>query len=169
MQSSRLETVPCVCGPGGEGDAEAINPFFLCASLIATRRRMPSQPSKVRLCVEHILVDPAVLDKIHASRCDVINNERATYLAKSFKSARGDFHSHHLAEGSRVETFALDVGVPRATCLVFRERNIVAILFCLSVEQAELRPTVDLCVSARPDRSGRQASRSQATTIQFYT
>lgn len=48
VQSSRLETVPCVCGPDGKGDADAdaSKPFFSCASLTATRRRMPSQPSK---------------------------------------------------------------------------------------------------------------------------
>ena len=73
-------------------------------------------------------------------RRDVVTTKEATYLANSFNSACGEFYSHSLAEGIRVEAFALNVGEPRATCLFFREWNVVAILFCLSVEQAELRP-----------------------------
>lgn len=46
MQRSRLETVPCAYSPGAEDDAEASDAFLSCASLTATRRRMPSQPSK---------------------------------------------------------------------------------------------------------------------------
>jgi len=34
---------PCVCSPGEE---DASNALLSCASLTATRRRMPSQPSK---------------------------------------------------------------------------------------------------------------------------
>ncbi len=82
----------------------------------------------------------------------VVMQNGATYLANSFKGARGEFHSHHLVKGIGVETFALNVGEPRATCLFFRERNVVPILLCLSVEQTELRPLERLAERSRKGR-----------------
>ena len=75
-----------------------------------------------------------------------------TYLTNSSKSARGEFHPHHLAKGIREEAFALDVGQPRPTCLFFRERNVVPILLCLAVEQAKLRPLERLAQRGREGR-----------------
>jgi hypothetical protein len=61
-----------------------------------------------------------------------------TYLAYGFEGTRGDFQSHVLSKRIREESFGLDVGEPRPTCLFLREWNVVAVLLCLSMEEAQL-------------------------------
>lgn len=61
-----------------------------------------------------------------------------TYLANSFEGTRGELDSHILPKGVREETFVLDVGEPRSTCLFLRERNVVPVLLGLSMEEAKL-------------------------------
>jgi len=61
-----------------------------------------------------------------------------TYLANSFKGTRGELYSHILPKGVREETFGLDVGEPRPTCLFLREWNVVPVLLSLPMEEAKL-------------------------------
>ena len=130
-----------MCTAGGEEDAEVSDILFSWASLTATRRRMPSQPNKSDFVLSTYSSIPPHYrssNRDRCMRCDMDNKRRkllgTTYLANSSKSARGEFHPHHLTKGIREEAFALDVGQPRPTCLFFRERNVVPILLCLSVE-----------------------------------
>ena len=100
---------------------------------------------------------------LRTMRWNSIADTGSTHLANSFKSARGEFHAHHLAKGVREEPFALDVGQPRPTCLFLRERDAVPILLCLSVEQAELGPLEGLAQRRRERRWKRGEHASWST------
>jgi hypothetical protein len=77
-------------------------------------------------------------DLIEEKRKKARNRGDSTYLANGFEGTRGYLHSHVLAKGVGEEPFGLDVGEPRPTRLLLRERDVVPVLLCLSVEQAKL-------------------------------